>query len=99
MEPILYVMAILGCGESDASCREVRIDQSRYQSQASCMAATETALARHDDLAFPNVVAQCREAGARATLLRGTDVLRPEPNQRRQPVLRVASADGFRSSR
>ena len=98
MEPVLFVMAIMGCGESDAACREVRIDQSRYRSEASCMAATEAALMRNDDLAFPTIVARCRPAGARPQLLRGSDVLKPAPGNG-SGRLRIASAAGARSSR
>lgn len=92
MEPIIYVMAILGCGESDASCREVRVEQAAYRSEAQCMAATESALIRNDDLIFPNVVAQCRRADSRPQLLRGSDVLRPAPRQTRPNQVRMASA-------
>ena len=34
MEPLMFVMAILGCGESDAACREVRIAETRYATVA-----------------------------------------------------------------
>jgi len=97
VEPILFVMAILGCGESDAPCREVRLEQARYRSEASCMAATEAALMRNDDLVFPTIVARCQPAGARVQPLRGSDVMRPGPELRRAP--RFASAAGPRSSR
>lgn len=79
MGPALYLIAILGCGEGDSPCQEVRVAEARYESQAACTAATATALERHADLAFPNVVAQCRLAGAPATLLRGSEVMRPAP--------------------
>ena len=97
MEPILFVMAILGCGESDAPCREVRLDQARYRSEAQCVAATEETLMRHDDLLFPAVVAQCRPAGARPASLRGTEVMMPEGRPIAPP--RYASARLPRSSR
>ena len=77
MQSLMYVMAILGCGESDAACREVRIDQQSYRSEASCRAATASALARHTDLEFPTVVARCRPASGQAQLLRGSEVLLP----------------------
>jgi hypothetical protein len=77
MEPLLFVMAILGCGESDSACRELRIEPVRYSREADCLAATETALMRADDLDFPNIVAQCRPANRQPQLLRGSDVLRP----------------------
>ena len=96
MQSLLFVMAIMGCGESDAACREVRIDQQRFQSAAACQAATESALIRHSDLEFPTIVARCRPAGARPQLLRGSEVLLPAPTPARA---RYASARVARSSR
>jgi hypothetical protein len=93
MQTLLYVMAIMGCGESDAACREVRIDPQTWRSEASCRAATGAALARHTDLEFPTVVARCRPATATPQLLRGSDVLLPAP--RNATVQRYAA----RSSR
>ena len=81
MQSLMYVMAILGCGESDAACREVRIDQQSYRSEASCRAATNAALARHTDLEFPTVVARCRRADVRPAILRGSDVMLPGAGQ------------------
>ncbi len=78
MEPLMFVMAILGCGESDAACRDVRVVEARYQSQAECMAATESELMRHGDLEYPAVVAQCRRAGAAVQQLRGSEVMLPD---------------------
>ena len=77
MQALMYVMAILGCGESDAACREVRVDPATYQSQASCQAATAAILARHTDLDFPTIVARCRRSDLRPAIMRGSDVLRP----------------------
>jgi hypothetical protein len=86
MEPLLYVMAILGCGESDAACREVQVVETRYASEAACLAATEAELMRRDDVDFPSVVAQCRRVDAEPQLLRGSDVMMPEPElQRARP--------------
>ncbi len=79
MQTMFFVMAILGCGESDAACREVRIEQQTWRSEASCRAATPAALMRHSDLEYPTVVARCRPADARPQLLRGSDVLLPAP--------------------
>jgi hypothetical protein len=76
MEPVLFVMAILGCGEGDAPCRQVAIVEARYQSEAACQAATESELARRDIL-YPTVVAQCRRADAAPRLLRASEVARP----------------------
>ena len=101
MQTLMYVMAILGCGESDAACREVRIDPQTYRSEASCRAGMNAALARHTDLEFPTVVARCRRSDARPAVLRGTDVLRPGggPLPAAEAAPRYASSDWFRSSR
>jgi hypothetical protein len=77
MQTLMYVMAILGCGESDSACREVRVDPQTYQTEASCRAATAATLARYSDIDFPNVVARCRRSNAQPAIMRGTDVLRP----------------------
>ena len=84
MQTLVFVMAIMGCGESDAPCREVAVAESRYQSEAQCLAATERELGRFEDVPYPSVVAQCRPAEGRPQLLRGSDVTLPEPQQLRQ---------------
>ncbi|WP_114953447.1 hypothetical protein [Sphingosinicella terrae] len=92
MEPLTFIMAILGCGESDAACREVATVETRYASEAECLAATETELYRRDDILYPSVVAQCRPAGARPQLIRGNEVMLPEPPRFQAPA-RFASAE------
>jgi hypothetical protein len=86
MQALVFVMAIMGCGESDAACREVRIAPQTYRSEASCRAGMNAALVRHTDLEFPTVVARCRPANARPQLHRGSEVLLPGPG--RLPVTR-----------
>jgi hypothetical protein len=54
----------MGCGEADAPCQQVRLLDTRYESQAACSAATENVLARFSDVDFPVVVAQCVAAGS-----------------------------------
>ena len=78
MEPLIFVMAILGCGEGDAPCHELRLADQRYASEAACMDAAGDVLSRHDDLLYPSVVAQCRRDGARPQLLRGSEVMLPD---------------------
>lgn len=79
MQTLAFVMAILGCGEGDAPCRELALVDTRYADEARCLAATEAELLRRDDLAFPVIVAQCRRAGAEPRLLSGSEVMTPEP--------------------
>jgi len=99
MEPLLYVMAILGCGESDAACREVRVEPVRYARVADCLADTEAVLLRNDDLVFPTVVAQCRPADGRPQMLRGSDVMAPEGGALPDRRARYAAAGVGRISR
>lgn len=63
MEPVFFVMAILGCGDGNAGCQEARVDQARYATAAQCRAAMPTALARHTDLSYPVIAANCRANG------------------------------------
>lgn len=79
MPALSFMMAILACGEGDAPCREVTQAPVRYESQAECMAATEAELMRRDDMEFPALVAQCRPSNAAPQLLRGSEVMLPDP--------------------
>lgn len=63
MEPVFFVMAILGCGDGQVACSEMRVESVRFQSVAQCQAAMPNALARHADLDFPVVSAACRASG------------------------------------
>ena len=83
MEPLLYVMAILGCGEGEAPCEPIALAAERYPSREACMAASEAELGRHGDALYPVVVAECRREGETARRLTGAEVERPAP-----PVLR-----------
>ena len=62
MEPLVYVMAIIGCADSGAVCREERLIERRYVSAAECNAATESQLIMHSDLDYPVIRADCRRA-------------------------------------
>ena len=83
MGPALYVIAILGCGEGEAPCQPVQIVETRYESRAACLAATERTLSRFTGIDFPIVVAECRAEGAAATAVRPADVRLPAPDRRR----------------
>ncbi|HEX2764554.1 MAG TPA: hypothetical protein VHM92_12030 [Allosphingosinicella sp.] len=71
MGPALFVIAIMGCGESDASCTTVRTLEARYETRAACIAATQDAVAGNADIDYPVVVAQCTPAGASARVKAG----------------------------
>ena len=63
MEPVFFVMAILGCGDGSADCREARVVPARYATAAQCRADQVNALGRNTDLSFPNIAAACRASG------------------------------------
>jgi hypothetical protein len=79
MGPAGYLIAILGCGEADAPCQQVQLASTRYETQAACLAASDDQAARHTDLPYPVVVAECRPAGTQAASLRADEVSRPGP--------------------
>jgi len=79
MGPGIFIIAIMGCGEGDAPCRQVRMLEARYESQAACTAATEDAVARNVDVDYPVVVAQCVAAGSPPKAPKAGEVQRPGP--------------------
>ena len=74
-----FIIAILGCGEGDAPCQQVRMLDTQYESQAACTAATDAALVSQSDADFPVIVAQCVAAGAPPKPIKANDVERPGP--------------------
>lgn len=91
MEPLTFLIAIMGCGEGDAPCRQVRTLEARYESQAACTAATEAALVQNVDIDFPVVAAECVAAGATASPPRANQVQRPGPGSAELRVSPVRS--------
>lgn len=75
MEPVFFVMAILGCGDGSSQCREARVEPNHYASVQQCQAQLPAALARNTDLSFPTISATCRADGAL--------MARAEPRNRR----------------
>lgn len=63
MEPAFFLIAILGCGDDGAACREARTLPARYATAAQCRAALSGRLAENTDLAFPVLGADCRTPG------------------------------------
>lgn len=71
MEPLFYVIAIMGCGDGNAQCAQARVEPAQYRSMTACQAAMPQALARNSDIDFPVVAAACQANGQR--LARTTD--------------------------
>ena len=63
MEPLYFVMAIMGCGDAGTQCQQARVEPVRYQSAAACQAAMANSLEQHTDLSFPIIQAACQRRG------------------------------------
>jgi hypothetical protein len=91
MGPGYFILAILGCGEGDAACRQVAVTPRTYASEQACMSATGSAVASYQDIAYPVVVAQCRRAKSTISQeLRPGEVLLPDGGMEDAPRPRIA---------
>ncbi len=63
MDPLFYVMAIMGCGDGNSACQQARVEPVHYTSIHACQAAMPAALARNSDVDYPVVTAACRATG------------------------------------
>lgn len=64
MGSVLYMIAIMGCGDGSAACTQVRVEPARYASMAQCQAAMPAVLSRSSDIDFPELSAACRPSGS-----------------------------------
>ena len=81
MGPAIFIIAIMGCGEGEAPCQQVRMLEARYESQAACAAATEAALTQNTDIDYPVVAAECVAAGSKPIPPRADEILLPGPGR------------------
>lgn len=65
MEPLYFVMAIMGCGDAGMGCEQVRVERVRYRSVLECRAAMPDVLMRNSDLSFPELTGACQQQGMR----------------------------------
>jgi len=63
MQPLFYVIAIMGCSDGGQACQQQRIEPVQYTNSAACEAAVPTALERNADLDYPMIEAACRANG------------------------------------
>ena len=64
MGPGMFVIAILGCADGSAQCQQVATLPTRYESRATCAAATSNALMRATSFDYSEVQAECRAVAA-----------------------------------
>ena len=57
MDQLLYVLAIMGCGDDALGCQQARVEPVRYTSIQACQAAMPAALQRNTDVPFPVISA------------------------------------------
>ena len=70
MEPLYFVMAIMGCGDGTANCAEARVEAPHYATIRQCQAAMPAALIRNSDIDYPVVSAACRSVGQQMVQIR-----------------------------
>jgi hypothetical protein len=75
MDQIIYVLAIMGCGDDNLACRQARVEPIRYTSYAACQEAMPAALSRNTDVDYPVIAAACQRQSARMVQAR------PAPTQ------------------
>jgi hypothetical protein len=63
MTPVFFVLAIMGCGDDQSDCAQVRVEPTHYATAAACTAALPAALARNTDVDYPVVSGACRSDG------------------------------------
>ncbi|MBY0519905.1 MAG: hypothetical protein K2P79_05700 [Sphingomonas sp.] len=63
MDPLFYVMAIMGCSDGSEACAQARVEPAQYRTIAACQAAMPQVLMRNSDLSFPVITATCRGSG------------------------------------
>src|SRR3546814_2079739 len=84
MEPIVYLIAILGCGDGSQMCRQQRVEPTPYATMQACRDAMPAALARNTDIDYPTIAADCRASGpliaARPATPRGCEPYASTPN-------------------
>ncbi len=63
MQPIFYVIALMGCTDDGQACQQRRVEPIHYITPAACEAAVPDALGRNTDLDYPTIEATCRVNG------------------------------------
>ena len=61
MGGVLFVMAILGCGDAGSQCETVRMNPTTYATAEACQAAMPLELERSTDLPYPSISADCQK--------------------------------------
>ena len=71
MEPLVYIMAVMGCADGAQLCEPVPSASGRYESKTACLAAVQDTLLAATDLPYPVVTAQCETRGVQTASASG----------------------------
>lgn len=63
MDPLIYVVAILGCSDSGQMCEPVAQEAVRYETRSACLAAAQAVLPTYSGADYPVVQARCETRG------------------------------------
>jgi len=72
MEPVYYVIAILGCSDGSEQCTPVATVPTHYATREACSARTQQALLTNDGFDFPMLMAECRATDPRTIAAKET---------------------------
>lgn len=61
MEPLVYIIAIMGCADDGSTCQRERIVPATYTTATACEAAMPSALQSNTDLLYPTISAMCEQ--------------------------------------
>ncbi len=65
MDQVMYVLAILGCGDDGLACQQARVEPVRYASYTACQQQMPAALGRNTDVDYPVIAAACQRQDVR----------------------------------
>ncbi len=77
MDQVLYVLAIMGCGDDSMQCQQARVEPVRYTSVRACQEAMPAALQRNIDIDFPVISAACQRQTGQVADARSVKAVRP----------------------
>ena len=77
-----FIIALLGCADSSATCTQVATLPTRYASRAECVASVDSVLTNNSDFDFPTVVAECRAVSEPMSARRDRPLIVPARAQR-----------------
>jgi hypothetical protein len=63
MEPLIYVLAIMGCADGGELCEPVAHAPVRFESRAECLAYVQANLPNYTDLPYPVIAGRCDAQG------------------------------------